>query len=285
VSIGPCATWPSWFSTSWTTVAPLAGPVGARAFGRVCPRRAATADSQSIPATFPNLRLGESGGRQHVPLVICLSRAGPSPHRPETLNASAPRSNADRPEISPAVLIHGAEEGPKGVSREVIAAVVDMKQRNPTWAVHESRQFTSGSAGRTAVPPRRPAHVPDGIRARHRIAPGPVGRRRSCRTGTARHTARSAHGDPSQLMSVAGVSILSGCLAAMLEPQARPSRHTMRMTSRKGVAAGLGAKHSGRAKHRDRAMCDAYRSWRGGRMVDGRANTPGYAGSRRSTNS
>src|SRR5580704_11270542 len=26
-----------------------------------------------------------------------------------------------------------------------------MKQRNPTWAVHESRQFTSGSAGRTAV--------------------------------------------------------------------------------------------------------------------------------------
>jgi putative transposase len=29
--------------------------------------------------------------------------------------------------------------GPKGPSREVIAAVVDMKQRNPTWGVRESR--------------------------------------------------------------------------------------------------------------------------------------------------
>ena len=29
--------------------------------------------------------------------------------------------------------------GPKGPSREVIAAVVDMKQRNPTWGVRASR--------------------------------------------------------------------------------------------------------------------------------------------------
>jgi hypothetical protein len=49
-------------------------------------------------------------------------------------------------------------------------------------------------------------------------------------------------GDPSQLMSLAGVS---SCRVAWrpssgLEPQACPTRHTMRMTSRKGVAAGLG---------------------------------------------
>jgi hypothetical protein len=30
------------------------------------------------------------------------------------------------------------------------------------------------------------------------------------------------------------------------------------MTSRKGAAAALGAKHSGRAKHRDRAMCEGH---------------------------
>ena len=29
--------------------------------------------------------------------------------------------------------------GPKGPTQDVIAAVVDMKQRNPTWAVHGSR--------------------------------------------------------------------------------------------------------------------------------------------------
>ena len=37
--------------------------------------------------------------------------------------------------------------GPKGPSREVIAAVVEMKQRNPTWGVRESRNKSPGPSG------------------------------------------------------------------------------------------------------------------------------------------
>jgi hypothetical protein len=168
-------------------------------------------------------------------------------------------------------------------TQEVRLAVAVEVCDGPQLPVHIRQRRQDGRA----PPPSRSRTTRHSRPSPDCATPGPIGRGRSCRTGTARHAARSAHGDPSRLMSLAGAS---SCRVAWrpssaLEPQARPTRHTVRMTSRKGVAAGLGAKHSGRAKHRDRAMCDAYRSWRGGRMVDGRANTAGYAGSRLSTNS
>jgi len=52
----------------------------------------------------------------------------------QTVDAAEPASRADSAEISPAFLVDSTgEAGPKGPSQEVIAAVVDMKQRNPSW--------------------------------------------------------------------------------------------------------------------------------------------------------
>jgi hypothetical protein len=50
------------------------------------------------------------GGRRRVYAAHAPETAGPCRHRPETLNAPAPTSSTDNPKISPAVLIHGAEE-------------------------------------------------------------------------------------------------------------------------------------------------------------------------------
>jgi hypothetical protein len=166
---------------------------------------------------------------------------------------------------------------------------VGASDRVPTQEVRltVAVEVCNGRAGRPCHP-RRPAHVPDGIRT-------VTGLRHTRSDWTSpfmsdRHgapAARSAHGsvtidEPGRRVEFVA---LPWRPSSVLEPQARPTRHMVRMTSRKGVAAGLGAKHGGRAKHRDRAMCEAYRSWRGGRMVDGRANTAGYSGSRLSTNS
>jgi hypothetical protein len=53
-------------------------------------------------------------------------------NRSKTVNALEPSSLTDTTEISAAVLVHGAEEaGPKGPTEEIIAAVVEMKPRNP----------------------------------------------------------------------------------------------------------------------------------------------------------
>ena len=54
--------------------------------------------------------------------------------RLQTVNAVEPASSADPAEVSPALLVRGATRpGPEGPSQDVIAAVVDMKQRNPIW--------------------------------------------------------------------------------------------------------------------------------------------------------
>jgi hypothetical protein len=52
----------------------------------------------------------------------------------QTVHAVKPASSADPAEVSPAVFVEGGDEtGPKGPSQEVIAAVVEMKERNPSW--------------------------------------------------------------------------------------------------------------------------------------------------------
>jgi putative transposase len=54
--------------------------------------------------------------------------------RPETVYVVEPSSSAGPAEVSPALLVQDAvEAGSQGPSRDVIAAVVDMKQRNPIW--------------------------------------------------------------------------------------------------------------------------------------------------------
>jgi hypothetical protein len=74
------------------------------------------------------------------------------------------------------------------------------------------RQRRQGTA---VPPPSSRSHTRRHSRASPDCAtPGPIRRRRSCRIGTARHAARSAHGDPSRLMSLAGASSCRVALAA-----------------------------------------------------------------------
>jgi hypothetical protein len=100
-------------SISWTTVARLAGPVGARSVVSVLAKQQLLILNR-LPATFPDLRLGDRvvAGMYaaHTYAAHTPEPARPSRHRSETLNAPAPPSSADHPEISPAALIHGAEE-------------------------------------------------------------------------------------------------------------------------------------------------------------------------------
>jgi hypothetical protein len=131
----PCATWPSWFSTPDDPCPARRSRRGARRGGRVRTREAATADSQSLPATFPQPPLRRSGGRWRVYVAHIrpsrLVRAA-IVLKPSTLLRlhRALTTRKYRPLFSSTVR---RKPGPKGPSREVIAAVVDMKQRNPTW--------------------------------------------------------------------------------------------------------------------------------------------------------
>jgi putative transposase len=81
----------------------------------------------------PNLRVSE---RLVAGLCALLMRPGrrSGPRSSKTVNALAAPSLADKTEISPAVLARGTEEaGPEGTTQEEMAAVVEMKRRNPTW--------------------------------------------------------------------------------------------------------------------------------------------------------
>jgi hypothetical protein len=102
------------------------------------------------------------------------------------------------------------------------------------------------------------------------------GGRRVYRTGTARPAARSAHGNPSRLLSVAGVSCcLTPQFCAGTSGTPHPSYGAHDIASRRAL---------GRSTATERSTAtdagDAYRSWRGGRLVDGRANTVGVGGPR-----
>src|SRR5579862_2771111 len=118
------------------TVARLAGPGGARAVVA----ESVLVKQQLLILNRPRKRSPTSASliASSKACARCSSAraAGPFRHRPETLHALTPPSSDDRAETSPAVLIiDGAEEAgrPKGPNQEVIAAVVDMKRRNPTW--------------------------------------------------------------------------------------------------------------------------------------------------------
>jgi hypothetical protein len=82
----------------------------------------------------PNLYLADRIIAGVCTLLMRPKAADPFRDRPQTLDALAPPPSAQAAKISPAVLINSVEEtGPEGTSPEVIAAVVEMKQRNPTW--------------------------------------------------------------------------------------------------------------------------------------------------------
>ena len=60
--------------------------------------------------------------------------ADPVRNRNQALNALELASRTDHTEISPVAFVEDAEQaGPEGITQGVIAAVVDMKRRNPTW--------------------------------------------------------------------------------------------------------------------------------------------------------
>jgi hypothetical protein len=67
-------------------------------------------------------------------LSSCARPTDPFRNRIETLNSLEPSSSAEEPQVPATVLAQTAKKpGPKGPRPKVIAAVVQMKQRNPTW--------------------------------------------------------------------------------------------------------------------------------------------------------
>ena len=82
---------------------------------RIRARQAPTADSQSFPETVPNLRLSD-----RVVAGVCALLM-----RPRRLIRCA--------------IVLPTKPGPKGPTQEIIAAIVDMKRRNPTWGCPGSR--------------------------------------------------------------------------------------------------------------------------------------------------
>jgi hypothetical protein len=58
----------------------------------------------------------------------------PFGHRSETFDSLEPPPGPEEPKVSPPLLIRAQGEArPKGPNKELIEAVVQMKQRNPTW--------------------------------------------------------------------------------------------------------------------------------------------------------
>src|SRR6516165_9095731 len=133
--MAPCATWPSSSSKLLTTVARLAGPGGARSVvaESVLVKQQLLILNRSRKRS-PNLRLADR-------LVAGVCGLLVRPHRlirsaivlrPSTL-LSLHRALTKRKYRRLFSSEVRKKPGPKGPTRDVMAAVVDMKRRNPTW--------------------------------------------------------------------------------------------------------------------------------------------------------
>ena len=101
---------------------------------RIRARQAPTADLESVPEAFTQAPFVRSHDRRLVCALDPPESADPFRDRPQTVNALAPSSSANDAEISLALLDQGANEaGTEGTQPGMVAAVVGMKRRNPTW--------------------------------------------------------------------------------------------------------------------------------------------------------
>ena len=117
------------------TVTRLAGPGGARSVvaESVLIKHQLLIFNRSRKRS-PNLRTSDRVVAGLCALFMRPGRLIRSAIVHQAVNGVAPSSSADTAEVSPPLLVQTADEAcPKGPSQDVIAAVIDMKQRNPSW--------------------------------------------------------------------------------------------------------------------------------------------------------
>ena len=104
-------------------------------------RQTSTPDPQSLRKRSPNLRSIRSHRRRFVCALDASRPPDPFSNCTETFDSVEPPPGPEEPKVSPAVLIQApsVSPDPKGPSKELIKAVVEMKQRNPILGLSANR--------------------------------------------------------------------------------------------------------------------------------------------------
>ena len=113
-----------------------ASPAGRSPFrrGRVDFSQASTPDAQSRPQAFAQFTRHRSNRRRFLRPFHAPGSPPAFRHHPETVNSTPSSERSKETKVSYVVLRYlRRRPGPKGPKKELIAAVVEMKRRNPNW--------------------------------------------------------------------------------------------------------------------------------------------------------